>query len=90
MPALSFVGATLPALRPALFAPASRRLTQDSGGPLWQLTPGSDPLTFTQYAIVSSAMGSPSRPCDSKWPTVFMRTSYYWDWIAEVTGGGLA
>ncbi|KAK1858743.1 hypothetical protein I4F81_001344 [Pyropia yezoensis] len=62
----------------------------DSGGPLWHVTPGSDPPTFTQYAIVSSAMGSPTRPCDAKWPTVFMRTSYYWDWIESVTGGGLA
>lgn len=84
------MGPPFPLFTPPPSGPASCRLPQDSGGPLWQLTPGSDPLTFTQYAIVSSAMGSPSRPCDSKWPTVFMRTSYYWDWIAEVTGGGLA
>lgn len=61
---------------------------QDSGGPLWEVSP-TPPITFTQFAIVSSAIGSARRPCDSKWPTVLMRTSYYYEWIEEVTGGGL-
>lgn len=41
---------------------------------------------FVQYGLVSSAIGSKRYPCDSSWPTVFMRTSYYLDWIDDTIG----
>jgi len=59
---------------------------QDSGGPLWSVDSSRGGKGFVQYGIVSTAVGSRSRPCDKTWPTIFMRTSYFYDWIAEAVG----
>lgn len=59
---------------------------QDSGGPLWAVDTSRNGTGFVQYGLVSSAIGSKRYPCDSSWPTVFMRTSYYLDWIDDTIG----
>lgn len=66
---------------PPIFPPL-----QDSGGPLWAVDSSRDGKGFVQYGLVSSAIGSKRYPCDSSWPTVFMRTSYYIDWIDDIIG----
>lgn len=64
-----------------LFSPS-----QDSGGPLWGVDSSRGGKGFVQFGLVSSAIGSKRLPCDSAWPTVFMRTSYYMDWINDTIG----
>lgn len=63
-----------------------RSCNGDSGGPLWSVDASRNGKGFVQYGVVSSAIGSKRYPCDSSWPTVFMRTSFYMDWINDTTG----
>jgi len=73
-------------LCPALFFFFFLPHPQDSGGPLWSVDSSRGGKGFIQYGIVSTAVGSTELPCDNSWPTVFMRTSYFYDWIAETVG----
>lgn len=78
-----------PAVSPLHLCPASLfsfHVLQDSGGPLWAVDTSRNSTGFVQYGLVSSAIGSKRYPCDSSWPTVFMRTSYYMDWIDDTIG----
>eukprot|EP00168_Porphyra_purpurea_P007863 TRINITY_DN1988_c0_g1_i5.p1 TRINITY_DN1988_c0_g1~~TRINITY_DN1988_c0_g1_i5.p1 ORF type:complete len:281 (+),score=59.38 TRINITY_DN1988_c0_g1_i5:750-1592(+) len=63
-----------------------RSCNGDSGGPLWSVDGSRGGKGFVQFGIVSTAVGSKRFPCDNQWPTVFMRTSYYYAWIAETVG----
>lgn len=81
------LSAPLFSLRSRLFLlPISRLGSQDSGGPLWSVDVERGGKGFVQYGVVSSAIGSKRYPCDSSWPTVFMRTSYYYNWIDSTVG----